>query len=478
MKLNKKTIFFCIFVIFIVIFIGLKFQSYFSSTIPLWYDHGIYRAFFMMLQNQLPYLDLWQLPIWVKSIYEPFSGILYITTQSILWISVDSFLLRWVVAIHSILAFFIYILLRKYNQKTALIGILLYTTSVIQYQVFWRWYIKQMIGVIFLLTAYYLFEKKKYRLLLPILAGLFTVNRPGALFFVISFVVYKIVQYITSKIWTWKDIYPIIIGWILALIIYWPILYQQIFSMFGPMFGQIFIWDQSGTFFDKSSYFIHNTIIIIFSIFWCIIWYQKNIQRKLPMELIWFSVGILRVWLQLFFYNRMLGYLDIFVIIFAAYGLSYLISLGNKVWKYIAIWIYILQILFFVWYAGGTNFPLIVEKEFESIKQIPSLIQSWDKIMVTDKKYSAFLMWYANYNIIARWLFDLDPRTTKQWEYWHLVDGKTKCILLNTLPQEKKPNYLWIWSLQKATDLSWANCLQKKLWDKRYWFYLVNYSNE
>ncbi|MEI8252617.1 MAG: hypothetical protein WCG25_02490 [bacterium] len=44
----------------------------------------MYRAFFSIIQNNLPYINFEQLPVWIKSTYEPFSGLFYITFQSIL----------------------------------------------------------------------------------------------------------------------------------------------------------------------------------------------------------------------------------------------------------------------------------------------------------------------------------------------------------------------------------------------------------
>lgn len=475
MKHKKSYRYLVILVFIIAISIVIRFKSYLFSSVPLWYDHGMYRAFFMMLQDQLPYLNFWQLPVWVKATYEPFSWLLYIVSNSILWINADNFLLRWVAVLHIIVSVFIYLLLRKYNKTTAIIWIVLYLTSIIQYQVFWWWYIKQMMGVLFIITAYYLIEKKSYRLLIPILIWLFASNRAGGVFFLISFIVYKIITYIKNKSWTRKDIWPILIASILSLIIYRPVLQEQILSMFGPMFGQIFIWEKSGTFFDKPTYFMYNIILIWLSIRWINLWLKNKLSQKIPMEWIGFGTGILRVWLQLFFYNRMLGYLDIFVIIFAAYGLSYLLLSPKKIWKYIGISIYILQLIFFARYVDRTNFPLVIEKEFETIKQIPTMISSDSKIMVTGRKYSAFMMWYANYNIIAPWLFDLDTWTEDQWKTRHLSDWNTKCNLLNSLSKPNRPDYLWIWSLQPFEQLSWANCLKKLLWDDSYWFYLINY---
>lgn len=474
MKFRKKYLLIFIITVFLLILGGIRFRSYFSTAIPLWYDHWIYRTFFMILENQLPYLHFWDLPIRVKSIYEPFSGIFYIILHTMLWISADMFLLRWVAGLHLIVSVFIYLLLKKYNKTTAIIWVLLYLTSIIQYQVFWRGYIKQMMWIIFLISSFYLIEKKSYLLLIPILTGLFTVNRAGGIFFLVSFLIYKIISGI-KKSWTWKDVYVVIIAGLLALIIYYPLLEEQIFSMFLPLFGQVFVGEQSGTFFDKSKYFVYNIIIIGFSLFGFILSLSKNIFKKYPMEFIGFGIGILWVGLQLFFYNRMLWYLDIFVIMIASYGLGQLIFSWKKMWKSIAILLYSLQLCVFIFYSYRTNFPLIVQKEFESIKEIPSIIPTDAKIMVTDKKYSAFLMWYAGYNIIARWLFDLDPWTTKQREYWHLVDGHEKCILLSELWNEQRPDYLWIGSLQNPTSLSWADCLDQKLWDTTYWFYLVNY---
>ena len=474
MRRNKNRVLICFLALLIILLILIRFQSYFSLAIPLGYDHGIYRAFFMMLKDQLPYINLAGLPSWVKTTYEPLSWLLYIVSQSIIWISSDFFLLRWVGFLHIIISIFIYLLLKKHSKATAIIWVVLYLTSIVQYQVFWRGYTKQMIWILFILMAYYLIEKKSYRLLIPILTWLFTVNRAGGIFFLVSRIVYKIIIRIKEKSRTLKDIWPVIIAWLLSLIIYRPVLKEQIFSMFGPMFGQAFISEQSGTFFNKAQYFVYNIIFIGLSIWGLIIWRKKSFSKKIPIEVIWFIVGILRVGLQLFFYNRMLGYLDIFVIILAAYGLWYLVLSSSKIWKFIGIWLYVLQLLFFGWYVNRTSFPLIIERERDSIKQIRSMIKPDSKIMVTGRKYSAFFMWYGSHNIIAPWLFDLDTRTQKQWDTRHFSQGDIKCQLLNTLDAKHKPDYLRIWSLQPFEELSWATCLRKMLWDDTYWFYLVH----
>ena len=457
--------------------IGIRFWSYFLSAIPLGYDHGLYRAFFLTLQQQLPYLHFSQLPLWMQATYEPLSGLLSIVIHSIAWISPDGLLLCWVAFLHILISLFIYLVLRKYNKVTALLGVLLYLTSIIQYQVFWRWYLKQMLGVLFILTAYYLIEKKSYWLLIPILTALFTVNRAGWLFFLLSYFLYKLVVYIKHKSRTWNDVWSLLIAAGLSIVVYRPLMMVQIFDFFSPMFGQAFLGEASGTFFDKPTYMTYNIILITLSIFWCIVWRARSFIKKIPLELIGFAIGILWVWCQLFFYNRMLWYFDIFVIILAAYGLSFLLLHSKKIWKLLGIWLYLLQLTFFIFYVWRTHFPLMIDKEFATIQEIPSLIKTDAKIMVTGRKYSSFLMWYASRTIMAPWLFDWDPWTATEWTTWHLSDGVMKCQMLNLLDIQARPQYLWIWSLQPLEQLSGATCLQKLRWDDSYWFYLVKYGH-
>lgn len=464
-------------VIALAILVGIRFWSYFSAAMPLGYDPGMYRAFFLSLQNQLPYIHLSQLPLWIQSTYEPLSGILYIVTHNIIWLSPDMALLRWVGILHILISLFMYLLLRKYSTITALLGVLLYLSSVIQYQVFWRWYLKQMLGVLFILTAYYLIEKKSYRLLIPILTALFTVNRAGWLFFLLSYLLYKLVVWIKHTSRTWNDVWSLLIAAGLSVVVYRPLMRIQIFDFFSPMFGQAFLGEASGTFFDKSTYMIYNIILIALSIFWCIVWWSRSFIKKIPLELIGFAIGILWVWFQLFFYNRMLWYFDIFVIILAAYGLSFLLLHSKKIWKLLGIWLYILQLVFFIFYVQRTSFPLMIAKEFKTIQEIPRFIKTDAKIMVTGRKYSSFLMWYASRRIIAPWLFDRDPWTATEWNTRHLSDGLKKCQMLNMLKEKERPSYLWIGSLQPFEQLSGADCLQQLRWDDSYWFYLVKYGN-
>ncbi|MEI6775121.1 MAG: hypothetical protein WCL18_10550 [bacterium] len=113
-----------------------------------------------------------------------------------------------------------------------------------------------------------------------------------------------------------------------------------------------------------------------------------------------------------------------------------------------------MQLLFFVWHVQRTSFPLIVDTEWESIRQIPTIIPVDAKIMVTGRKYSAFLMGYASHHIIAPGLFDLDAWTQEQWNTWHFGDGALKCQLLKAMDTTHRPNYLWIGSLQPFEQLS------------------------
>ncbi|MEI6672647.1 MAG: hypothetical protein WCL02_04920 [bacterium] len=75
----------------------------------------------------------------------------------------------------------------------------LFWISLIQYQTFWRCYLKQIIGIILMLCIFTLFERKKYWIQLPLLIMLFTINRPGGIFFLAVFAVWTLVTWLRTK---------------------------------------------------------------------------------------------------------------------------------------------------------------------------------------------------------------------------------------------------------------------------------------
>ena len=104
----------------------------------------MYKGIFMVWENILRHLDLSLLPGWVR--HEPLSGIVMGTLGN-MGFSFDWFL-TWGMGVLSLLpGVLIFLILRKQNLRLAIISAVLYWVSITQYEVFWRGYSKQIIGV-------------------------------------------------------------------------------------------------------------------------------------------------------------------------------------------------------------------------------------------------------------------------------------------------------------------------------------------
>lgn len=192
--MNKK-IKYLILVIFIIsIFLWLyRIYPYFFNNIPLGYDPWLYRLLFLDYSNNLPNINFSNLSDWTKSAYPPFLWFLS-NILLIIWFKIDYLLSFWLWFFSVITSIFIYLNLKKYSEITAIIWIIIFLISIIEYQVFWWNYYKQIIWIIFMLVGFFLLENKKNLLSIPIIIGIFTIHRPSWVFFLITFSIYKIIN--------------------------------------------------------------------------------------------------------------------------------------------------------------------------------------------------------------------------------------------------------------------------------------------
>ncbi len=432
-----------------------RIYPYFFSGIPFGYDPGIYRDFMMASFGFLPNIDLGGFVPWIRATYEPgwwlLSNVLWLV-----WYHVDWILLRGVGILSLITSLFIYKALKKYGTYAWFLGMILFWISIIQYQTFWRCYIKQIIGILLLLSVFSLFESKKYLISIPLLLMLFVTNRPGGIFFLAVFAVLQLVSWIRKRKIEINAIWAVLCAWILALIVYIPVIHEQILSMLDPMFGSIFIPWTSGTFFATSEFLKYDILFLLLS-FWGLFVKIKKKERD------WITIGYL-VWawwmiFWLFFFSRIAIFWDIFIILLGAYGLASLFQTHKKIFWWIFGGFWILQSIRYLHYVRTVNFPLIDQTELEKIIQINTLIPQKSIIMTTNKKYSAFVQWRTDKNIIAPWLFDIDAWDQNTWNLWHRWDGAIKCQMMEKeYANIDMPIYLWLGKYQPVENLEHQNC--------------------
>jgi len=452
-----------------IVFGLYRVYPYFFSNVPFGYDPGLYRVMFLQYFHNLPNIDFSNLYLWIKQTYPPFLGILW-DIFHVIWFNVD-FLLTFGLWFFSIITSgFIYLLLKKYWKVTAILWMIIFFLSIIQYKAFWWNYYKQIIWIIFMLVGLYLLEKDKKILLIPILIWLFTIHRPSWVFFLLIIFVYKIWKYIINKEKNYKDLILIWIAWIIAFLMYLPFFNELILPLLKPLVSTIWTW-HSGTFFDKSEFAKLEFLIIILSFYGI---YLKWKNKEFDFILSWYIAGVLRIGLWMFFYNRFYIFFDIFIILLAAYWLWYLYKNNKKIFILVFGLFFVWQSYLYLTYLSKNNKPLISQNELNDIKKINNMA-TWDyMMMVTYKNYSPWIHGYTMKETIAPWLFDWNIWNLKQWKNWWFSNGKYKCQVFKEYIEKYHKNvYIWLGERQPKSNYSWK-CFEVILDKKKYKLLKVN----
>lgn len=490
-----------LFLLLISIILGLyRIYPYFDLNIALWYDPWIYRLMFFDYINNLPYIDYNKLNSytnwWMAIFLWPLINILYI-----IWFNIDYLISFWLGFFSIITSLFIYSLLKKYSKETSIIGIILFFISIVQYESFSMNYYKQIIWTIFFLVIFYLFEKKKYILSIPLIISVFTVHRPSWLFFLIVFIVYKIFDFLNNKKqrkylennikkknnkellkeikFEFKDIILVIISWIIALFMYFPLFQELILSVIKPLTTTIVSWWPSGTFFSINIFLANSYLYIIISLYW---FYIKLRNKDFDYIFVWYLVWALRIILKLFFYNRFLIFFDIFIILLSAYSFWLILKENKKIFYYIFIIFFALQLFFYFDYVSSNNKANISQIEFENIKKINTIVSENSYLMVNSRSRSPWIAWYTLKPVIAPWLFEYDEWWLEWWKKWWFWDGKDKCELLSTYKSLDRPIYIWLTKFYLSwkyydENLNWWNCFEKtEINHKDFKLYKINFN--
>jgi len=432
-----------------------KALPYISSSIPLGYDPGLYRYFFLEYMQYLPNINYNQIAGWTQTAFEPFLWYLWIVLQSIGY-GVDFLLTRWLVFFSIVTSIFIYFVLKPYGQKTARIGVILFLISIVQYQAFWWHYYKQVIGIIFMLGSLWLIHRKQYLLSIPLIIATLTIQRPAGLFLLLTIVAYSIGLYIQEKKlprWLW---YTTLAAGLAALICYLPLREYLIAPLIKPLLWSAFIEWQSGTFFSKDQFVFYALPYILLTAYGL---YLKYRQKAFDIVVAGAIIGLIWIGGQLFFYNRMLIFMDIFLILMSAWTLG--VILKNRYgWILVAV-VLGYQSIHYGSYVANHQTALIPQEEFALIQKINTELPQDAIMMVSHKNYSPRIVWYTYRPTIAPWLLDRNPRNLDERKTRRTNDGATKCRMLQEIEDiENKKIYLRIGSRQPTEDLSAWNCFQ------------------
>lgn len=400
-----------LFILSIILIIIFRIIPYVNNSIPLGYDAGLYKY---GIEKGLVNLDQWIL----YGGMEP--GFLYLM-KPLSWIFSVQFLLTFgFIFFIVLLGFAIYVFSREYFDKnTAILSLLIYSLSLIQFKVFTYLYYKNIIALSLILFAFYFLKRENYKffILTGILIG--AIHRPSFYIFGLSYFLYAFAGPYEKKKYSIKLMFKnIFYGLIIlagALAFYLEKFKPAIFSIISPVLSSFVSPGESpGTFLSFHEYqfsILFYLPLALIGFFWLI----KN--KRFNIFFFYTSLCLIIVYFQLFFFNRFIIFLDIALIILAGLGTKTIIEHKKKLGLVIVVLLLISGAILTAKTSLNEK-PHISKEVFDSINSIN--IQKNAYIISISSKFSPYLQGYTTNRIIAPGMFDYDLwKNEERWTvFW------------------------------------------------------------
>ncbi len=447
-KFINKKLHIALFIIALLLIVLFRAIPYIGNNIPLGYDTGLYKY---AVESGLQNLDHW-----VRAGVEP--GFLYLM-EPLTWLFSTQFILTWLfIAFNIILGLAIYLFASSYfGKRVAVISLLIYSVSVVQFLVFTFMYYKNIIGLSLMLFSLYFLKKNesnsnvklgfwnRNRILFIVFAGfLGAVHRPTFYIFGLSYFVYAFINPLKDKKYNFAVLKSHIINGIIILLIaglfYIGRFSPAITGIYGPVLeGFISPGESPGTFISFFNYQFSTLAYLPFALLGFFYLLKK---RQYNILFLWTIINSSIVYFQFFFFNRFIIHLDIALIILAGIGFSIIID--NK--KKFGVFVLILMLFssgFITLNEAKNAKPLISEQGLELIKNLDDLTEEDAFIMSVSKEYSPWVLAYSGRKIIAPGLFDENQWNKEEWKLFWSTTDKNVTINLMSVYNLEKPIYLF-----------------------------------
>ncbi|MGE0793630.1 MAG: hypothetical protein AB7V77_05630 [Candidatus Woesearchaeota archaeon] len=403
----------------LAIILLLRLIPFFSTLVPLGYDPGLYKYSF-----EQPFAQDWTAqanPLLFSLVFYVLNLILGSWFILTIFLALLSTLVGWLIY---------YVISKKFNSEVGVMAILIYMVSIASFQAFWWNYLKNICGICLLLISYLYFQdNKRINWKLILIGGLIAgFHRPAFLIFGLSYFIYVLLD---IKKFKSKEFRNSVINGMLIVILGLLFNIDRIFTFLLPgvlMTAKSVLEGSggSGTFFSLKDYFYYTIPFIPFAITGFIKYFKKNI----PIALGGLITSCI-VLFGLFFHNRFIIYLDIFVVIYSALGFYSLIQNKEKYGK-ILFYSFIALFLVLIVIHSFNSKALISDEEFAKIKTFDYILPSDAVVMSISSSYSPWLKGYVHREVIAPGLFDNNPWDKSEWEtFWN--DEALRVEMLNEL---------------------------------------------
>jgi hypothetical protein len=426
-RMNKK-LHYALFGLALILILVFRFIPYMDQSIPLGYDAGIYKYGIEQFKAQGLGVENW-----VKGAITP--GFLYLTYFLSSIFLVKSLLTDLFILVCLILGVSIYFFAKEYfNKETALIALLLYAVSIIQFKVFTFMYYKNILALIALLWALYFLRKDKriWFIVFGALIGLF--HRPTFFIFGLAYIFFSIKGY---KKWRIHLVNGLAIL-ALTAIGYIGFFEQAIFPLINPVLNSfIETGTAPGTFISFFQYQFSTLTYLPFAIlgFFAL---AKN--KKFNMLFFWALVTALIVYFQFFFFNRFIIHLDLALIVLAASGF-YAIIQNKKKFGVVLLVVLLFSAGFVTFNEARNTTQGITQEQLVLIGELNN-VEAGAYVMSVSSEYSPYVLGWGGRRTIAPGLFEENKWDEAGWQKFWITKDKRETIELMSIYE--KPLYLFV----------------------------------
>lgn len=403
-----------------------------NSSVPLGYDPGFYKYTIDLYANSLPNLPEAELATWIREMYP--QGLPVLTTVGHAITGADATdVIRYLFPfLGALLVFPVFMVTRNIlGVRAGLIAAVLYAVSYTQYEVFTYFYLKNVLGLLFLLLAVYALEKRRYALMALFFAGLGIFHRPEFLLFALVllfvFVVRRRPGILLAALGTAVLVLPF---WLTRWEINWGVLTGVVETAVtnvstGEALG-------GGTFFDLGEYASVAIAYLPFALMGGIYLAAKRMWNSV---LFWLIISAVIVIARLFFFNRFIIPLDIAIIITAVVGIEFTLLRRDRIWRVAGIVVSVLVLaaaLVPTVRSVAEAEPLLTEEQLQAVEWLRENAEENAYVIATTNDAPWVLGW-SERRVLSPGLFEWDASTKEEWDaFMATADPETAAAFLET----------------------------------------------
>jgi hypothetical protein len=391
-------------------------------TVPLGYDPGFYKYTMEVYTNTLPQIPEAGLVSWIKDMYPQGLPVLADATYVIGGMEATDNIRYLFPFLGALLVFPIFMVTRGiFGARAGIIAAVLYVISYTQFEVFTYFYLKNVLGLLFLLLAIYALEKKRYVLMALMFTALGIFHRPEFLLFALILVPYFLVH-------RRREILLAVLGAAVLILPFWLMRWEANWGVFTGIIETAATNIQTGeglgggTFFDLDTYTWVSLAYLPFSIIGGV---YLALKRNWNSVFFFLVISAIIVIARLFFFNRFIIPLDIAVIITAAAGIDYTLlrqpgirSLAGSSALIILLAAALIPTINSVTDAE----PLLTEEQLAAVAWLRENTEDNAYVLATTNDAPWVLGW-GDRKVIAPGLFEWDIYEKEEWETFFNTDN-------------------------------------------------------